>query len=56
MLTLFWENQFLGEVFFIMSLVAMNTLLLISLAKILKSGPSLKIALEKIPAPDLKNK
>lgn len=56
MLTLFWENQFLGEVFFIMSLVTMIISLLISLVEILKSGESLKIEFERTHVPDLKNK
>ena len=56
MLTLFWENQFLGEVFFIMSLVTMIISLLISLTEILKSGESLKIEFERTHIHDLKNK
>tara|TARA_R110002111_G_scaffold162785_5_gene229161 strand:+ start:54 stop:461 length:408 start_codon:yes stop_codon:yes gene_type:complete len=56
MLTLFWENQFLGEMFFIMSLVTMIISLLISLTEILKSGESLKIEFERTNVPDLKNK
>ena len=56
MLTLFWENQFLGEVFFVMSLVTMIMSLLISLAEILKSGDSLKIEFERTHIHDLKNK
>lgn len=56
MLTLFWQNQFLGEVFFIMSLVTMIMSLLISLAEILKSGESLKIEFERTHIHDLKNK
>ena len=38
MLSLFWGNQILGEVFFVMSLVTMVISLLISLNEILKSG------------------
>jgi hypothetical protein len=56
MLTLFWKNQFLGEVFFVMSLVTMIMSLLISLAEILKSGESLKIEFERTHIHDLKNK
>ena len=56
MLTLFWENQFLGEVFFIMSLVTMIISLLISLTEILKSGESLKIEFERTHIHELKNK
>ena len=56
MLSLFWGNQILGEVFFVMSLVTMVISLLISLNEILKSGESLKIELETTRAHDLKNK
>ncbi len=55
MLTLFWQNQFLGEIFFIMSLVTMIISLLISLTEILKSGESLKIEFERTKVHDLKN-
>jgi uncharacterized ion transporter superfamily protein YfcC len=56
MLTLFWKNQFLGETFFIMSLVTMIISLLISLAEILKSGESLKIEFERTNVRDLWDK
>ena len=56
MLTLFWENQFLGEAFFIMSLVTMIISLLISLTEILKSGDSLKIEFERTNVHDLRDK
>ena len=56
MLSLFWGNQILGEVFFVMSLITMILSLLISLSEILESGESLRIELETTSAHDLKNK
>lgn len=56
MLALFWQSLFLGEAFFIMSLVTMVISLCISLIEILKSGESLKIEYERTHVSDLKNK
>jgi len=56
MLTLFWKNDFLGELFFILSLLTMVISLIISLVEILKSGESLKIEFERTNVRDLWDK
>ena len=53
MLALFSNKQLLGNVFFVVSLVAMVISLLLSLSEILKSGQSLKIELDRTKVPDL---
>jgi len=47
MLALFWQQQEIGEVCFIISLVAIVISLLISLIEILKSGQSLQIEIDR---------
>ncbi len=56
MLMLFWQDQMLGEVFFITSLVTMVVSLVLSLIEILMSGQSLKIELETTNVRDLWDK
>ena len=47
MLSLFWQQQGVGEICFIISLVAIVISLLISLVEILKSGQSLQIEIDR---------
>jgi hypothetical protein len=47
MLTLFWQQQEIGEICFIISLVAIVISLAISLIEILKSGQSLQIEIDR---------
>lgn len=47
MLSLFWQHQPIGEICFIISLVAIIISLVISLIEILKSGQSLKIEINR---------
>lgn len=56
MLMLFWQNQVLGEAFFITSLVTMVISLVLSLIEIIMSGQSLKIELERTNVRDLWDK
>ncbi|HEC59369.1 MAG TPA: DUF2721 domain-containing protein [Methylophaga sp.] len=56
MLTLFWEKQLIGEVLFIVSLVAMVLSLILSLIEILMSGQSLKIELDRTNVRDMWDK
>lgn len=56
MLMLFWEEQILGEVFFITSLVTMVLSLILSLVEILMSGQSLKMELKRTNVRDLWDK
>jgi len=56
MLMLFWEEQVIGEVLFISSLVAMIFSLILSLIEILMSGQSLKIELDRTNVGDLWDK
>ncbi len=56
MMMLFWQQESLGEICFIMSLITMVVSLLISLVEILKSGESLKIEFERTNVRDLWDK
>jgi hypothetical protein len=56
MLALFAEQQFFGNVCFVISLIAMVLSLLLSLSEILKSGQSLNIELDRTHVPDLWDK
>ena len=56
MLMLFWEEQALGEMLFISSLVTMMISLVLSLIEILMSGQSLKIELDRTNVGDLWDK
>tara|TARA_R110001583_G_scaffold173287_1_gene327163 strand:+ start:12593 stop:13000 length:408 start_codon:yes stop_codon:yes gene_type:complete len=56
MLMLFWEEQAIGEEFFIVSLVTMVLSLVFSLIEIMMSGQSLKMELERTNVPDLWDK
>jgi len=47
MLSLFWQQQKLGEICFILSLGAIVISLLISMVEILKSGQSLQIEIDR---------
>jgi hypothetical protein len=47
MLALFWQQQGIGEICFIISLVTIVISLLISLIEILKSGESLQIEIDR---------
>lgn len=47
MLALIWEQQALGEILFVGSLLFMIVSLLLSLTEVLKSGQSLKIELDR---------
>jgi len=51
MLMLFWQQQTIGEVCFIISLANMIISLIISLIEILKSGQSLQIEIDRTKAP-----
>jgi len=53
MMMLFWQQQFYGEVCFVISLITMVISLLISLTEILKSGQSLKIELDRTKVREL---
>jgi len=53
MMMLFWQQQFYGEVCFIISLITMVVSLLISLTEILKSEQSLKMELDRTNVRDL---
>ncbi len=53
MLMLFWEQQDLGQICFIVSLAAMMISLLISLGEILKSGQSLRIEINRTKADEM---
>jgi len=56
MLMLFWQEQMLGEVLFIISLVTMVISLVLSLIEIMMSGQSLKIELDRTNVRDLWDK
>ncbi len=56
MLMLFWEEQGVGEMLFISSLVTMMISLVLSLIEILMSGQSLKIELDTTNVGDLWDK
>ena len=56
MLMLFWEEQMIGEILFITSLVTMVISLVLSLIEILMSGQSLKIELKRTNVRDLWDK
>ncbi|OUR71987.1 hypothetical protein A9Q78_08225 [Methylophaga sp. 41_12_T18] len=56
MMMLFWQQQFLGEVCFVISLVMMVISLLISFVEILKSEQSLKIELDRTKVAKLRDK
>jgi len=56
MMMLFWQQQFFGEVCFVISLVMMVVSLLISFVEILKSEQSLKIELDRTKVAKLRKK
>tara|TARA_R110002049_G_scaffold176515_1_gene343697 strand:- start:26 stop:445 length:420 start_codon:yes stop_codon:yes gene_type:complete len=56
MLMLFWQEQVLGEILFITSLVTMVISLVLSLIEILMSSQSLKIELDRTNVGDLWDK
>jgi len=56
MMMLFWQQQFVGEVCFVISLVMMVISLLISFVEILKSEQSLKIELDRTKVAKLRKK
>lgn len=56
MMMLYWQQQQLGEICFVISLITMVISLIISLIEILISGQSLKMELERTKVRDLWDK